>query len=123
MNLTIEQLAKATKLSVSTLRVYASQRDLGKKVGNRRVFTQADVQTLLKGSRKPPRKNGTKAPVKKANRKAAKPEFDAATKPKPVDVVSKPVVAKPLKPSFWNRVFGGTRSQKKISLMDVRTNK
>ena len=51
MNLTIEQLSKVTNLSVSTVRVYASQRNLGKKVGNKKIFSQAEVRILLKGSK------------------------------------------------------------------------
>lgn len=123
MNLTIEQLAKVTKLSVSTLRVYTSQRNLGKKVGNKRVYTQADVQKLVKSSTKPSRKRASPSLPKRKIESAAKPEPVALTKPKPVDIPAEPVVAKPVKSSFWSRVFGGRRDNKKIGLMDVKTTK
>jgi hypothetical protein len=113
MNLTIEQLSKATKLSVSTIRVYASQRNLGKKIGNKRVFTQADVQKLLKGSKKSPPKKKTKAPVKKTSKRAIKPGPIKVTKPSPISSAS-PAVAKPVKSSFWSRLFGGKKDQKKV---------
>jgi hypothetical protein len=119
MNLTIEQLSKATKLSIPTLRAYTSQRNLGKRVGNRRVFTQADVQALLKGSRGASPRKARKAPPKRT----AKREPVAATKPKPMDVAAAPVVAKPMKRSFLSRLFGGRKTTKKVSLMAVSTRK
>ena len=69
MKLTVEQVAKMTKLSVPTLRVYASRQKLGKKEGNKRYFSQDDVKKLLKGASAAPSK---KAPAKKAATKAQK---------------------------------------------------
>ena len=94
MNLTIEQLSKVTNLSVSTVRVYASQRNLGKKVGNKKIFSQAEVRILLKGSKKPsktPSKPVSKKPVKKAPKAAAvRIEKLKAETPTPSPVVSNP---------------------------------
>ena len=123
MNLTIEQLAKATKLSVSTIRVYASQRNLGKKIGNKRVFTEADVQKLLKGSKKSPPKKTPKAPVKKTSKRATKPESIKVTKPRAIISAPSPVAAKTVKPSFFSRLFGGRKNQKKVGIMDAKMTK
>ena len=131
MSLTVEQLAKATKLSVSTVRVYASQRNLGKKVKGKRVFSQADVQTLLKGSEKSSPKKTIKAPARTASKKASKKTSKKsiktvevkAAKPKPVISKPIPVVATTVKPSFWGRLFGNRKTQKKVGLMDAKTTK
>jgi len=124
MSLTVEQLAKAAKLSVSTVRVYASQRNLGKKVKGKRVFSQADVQALLKGSEKsPPKKTTKKAPARKASKKPVKTVEVKAAKPEAAIAKPIPVVVKTAEPSFWNRLFGNRKNPKKVSLMDAKTTK
>lgn len=124
MNLTIQQLSKATKLGIPTLYTYVSRYKLGKKIGNKRVFTQADVQKLLKSAGKSPLKKAPKTAVKKGTKRASKPESIQARKSNSVGLVQSPVASKPVKPSFWSRVFGGgVKNQKKVSLMDVKTTK
>jgi hypothetical protein len=115
MNLTIEQLSKATKLSVSTIRVYASQKNLGKKVGGKRVFSQTDVKVLSQGSKKPSTKRpSSKKPVPKTS-KASTIRVE-----KTKAAISKPVANEPAKPSFWNRLFRSGSNQKKIGLMEAK---
>lgn len=120
MNLTIGQLAKATKLSVSTLRAYSSKRGLGKKVGNKRVYTQADVQALLNGSRKSSPRKAAKAPSRKASKRAAKPKLVEVTKPKAANGTASSIATKPVRQSFWSRVFG-SKKREKVRLMDANT--
>lgn len=127
MNLTIEQVSKLTKLSVPTLYAYTSKRKLGKKVGNKKVFTQADVQKLLKGSTKSPSKKKSKPPARKisARRKPAKPEPISASVAKPIATSPKQqtVTFKSPKPSFWTSLFGGRKQKQKVSLMEAKTTK
>ena len=66
MKLTIAELSERTKLSIPTLRVYVSRQKLGTKVGNNRFFSQADVDKLLKGSKRTAAKAGSKAKPKRA---------------------------------------------------------
>lgn len=105
MNLTVAQLAKATELSESTIRVYASKKNLGKKVGNKRVFTQADVQKLLKGSKKSLPKKTPKAPVKKTSKRAIKKGLPKVAKTVVESPTSKEVTPATGKPSVWARIF------------------
>lgn len=137
MNLTIEQVSKLTKLSVPTLYVYSSRLKLGKKVGNKKVFSQADVQKLLKSSRKsPPAKKATsgkkspakkrptsKAPARKRSRGTikARPISTSDAKARPVPAVASAPVSTPTKPTFWARLFGGSKPKQKVSLMDAKT--
>jgi hypothetical protein len=125
MKLTIDQLSKLTKLPIPTLRVYVSRHKLGIKVGNRRVFSQADVQKLLKSPKKSPPKNKLKPAVKKTSKRAKKPKPITASvaKPKAVSPIQNTVAANPMKPSFWSRLFGGRKEKEKISLMDAKTTK
>lgn len=144
MKLTIEQVAKLTKLSVPTLRVYASRQKLGTKVGNRRVFSQAEVQELLKSSKKSgakskgaahsparPAKKKTQARVSKRPRAAAKP---ATAKSPPArtstaqSAAAKPSTAKPMMPmakpekrSFWQSIFGARKPKEKVKLLEAKT--
>ena len=67
MNLSIEQVSKLTKLSIPTLRVYVSRQKLGTKVGTKRLFSQSDVQKLLKAAKKSPTAKKTKSPSRKAS--------------------------------------------------------
>jgi hypothetical protein len=136
LKLTIEQVSKLTKLSIPTLRVYVSRQKLGTKVGNNRFFSQADVQKLLKGSRrpagKPEAKTAAKAPSKKAKvakaKKAAPRPKPAAAKPPaqkaPAPKVEKPEVkTKPVRPSFWSRLFGGRAPKQKINVLEAKSTK
>ena len=122
MNLTIEQLSKETKLSVATIRVYASQRNLGKKVGGRRVFSQVDVKLLLNGSKpsaKKPSKTVSKKPVKKTTKAAAV----RGGNPKAATDAPSSVVSKSGKSSFWSRLFGGRDKKKMSGLTGAKTTK
>jgi hypothetical protein len=96
---------------------------LGKKVGNRRLYSQADVQKLLKISKKSPPKNKPKAPAKKTNSKADKPKQIAVGKAETTSSSQSPIAAIPTKQSFWSRVFGGRKEKEKISLMDAKMTK
>jgi DNA-binding transcriptional MerR regulator len=133
MKLTIEELSKRTKLSIPTLRVYVSRQKLGTKIGNNRFFSQADVDKLMKGSKKSGGKGKSKAgarkaaPARKPRKAAAKkaPRAAAAKKPAaPVKPAPQPekveLKAKAQKRSFWSRLFGGGRPAQKISLMQVK---
>jgi DNA-binding transcriptional MerR regulator len=138
MKLTVEQVSKLTKLSVPTLRVYASRQKLGKKEGNKRYFSQDDVKKLLKGSSAPAAK---KAPAKKtkpvaAKKPARKPAQKTVKKPakkpakrtakvtvktaQPSPVTSRPEPVKPQvqKKSFWS--FLRRKPQQKVTLMDAK---
>ena len=133
MKLTIEQVSKLTKLSVPTLRVYVSRQKLGTKVGNRRLFSQAEVQELLKSSKKSSGKGkgAARSPARTAKKKpqprtAAKPRTakPSATKPR----TAKPPVAKPEMPmpkpekrSFWQRIFGERKPKEKVKLLEAKT--
>lgn len=125
MKLTIEQASKLTKLSIPTLRVYASRQKLGKKVGNKRVFSQADVQKVLKGSKKSLAKKKAKSPLKKRSRRTVKTEPIVASVSKPTAAKPKPnmMATRSPKPSLWTRLFGNRKQQQKVSLMDARTTK
>jgi hypothetical protein len=133
MKLSMEQLSKLTKLSIPTLRVYVSRKKLGTKEGNKRVFSQSDVQKLLRDTKKAPATT-KKAPVssKKTARKARKAAPKAAPKQqahapetaKPKSPVSKPgTPVKTTKPSFWTRLFGGGKPKQKVSLLDAKITK
>ena len=125
MNLTIQQVSKLTKLSVPTLYTYASRQKLGRKIGNKRLFSQADVQRILKSSKKSPPKNKPKAPAKKRSNRTKKTEPIMASVAKPIATSPKPnaMVAKSRKPSFWTRLFGSRKRQQKVSLMEAKTTK
>jgi hypothetical protein len=96
---------------------------LGKKAGNRRLYSKADVQKLLKISKKSPPKNKPKAPAKKTSRKATKPKRNEAVKTETTSYSQSPVAAKPTQKSFWSRLFGGRKEKGKISLMDAKMTK
>lgn len=106
MNLTIEQVSKLTKLSVPTLYTYASRQKLGKKVGNKRVFSQADVQKLRKSARKSVHKSKRITLAKRTSKKTIKTESVKALKTKPTKSAPSSVAGKPQNPSFWGRLFG-----------------
>lgn len=125
MDLSIEQLSKLTKLSIPTLRVYVSRQKLGKKVGTKRVFSQSDVQKLLKVSKKSPTAKKTKTPARKtvAKKSAAAKETSKApaARPRADKVKANEPAVKPAKAPFWARFFGGGKQKPKVSLMDAKT--
>jgi len=51
MKLTVEEVAKLTKLSVATIRLHAAKKKLGTREGNRRYFSREDVDTIKGSSR------------------------------------------------------------------------
>jgi MerR HTH family regulatory protein len=126
MNLSIEQLSKLTKLSIPTLRVYVSRQKLGKKVGTKRVFSQSDVQKLLKVAKKSPAEKKPKLPARKT-RAAGKsapvkqPSKVTSARSKVDPVRGKEPSAKAPKASFWTRLFGTRKQKPKVSLMDAKT--
>ena len=127
MKLTIEQLSKLTKLSIPTLRVYVSRQKLGTKSGNKRLYSQTDVQKLLKASKKPSLKKRIVPSKKKASTgrkgiKAASIKADV-TRAKPQSLVPVGPIVKTTKPSFWTRLFGGRKPKQKISLLDAKMTK
>jgi hypothetical protein len=126
MNLSIEQLSKLTKLSIPTLRVYVSRQKLGKKVGTKRVFSQSDVQKLLKVAKKSPAEKKQKPPARKtgAVKKSAPVEQASkapAARPKGDKVRANEPAVKTVQASFWTRLFGGRKQKPKVSLMDAKT--
>ena len=127
MKLTIEQLSKLTKLSIPTLRVYVSRQKLGTKIGNKRVFSQSDVQKLLKASKKSVAGKNAKAPTKRAvaKKKSLKPEPVRTSAAKQDANSGKSVTAtvRSTGLSFWARLFGVRKQKQKISLFDARSGK
>lgn len=127
MNLTIDQVSKLTKLAVPTLRAYTTRMSLGKKVGNKRVYTQADVQKLLKVSKKSSVKRNAKSPAKKAVARKrpvkSKPTKASIVPLKETAGMLTPVSTKRAKPSFWSRLFRGDKQKKVVSLMDAKLTK
>lgn len=127
MKLTIKQLSKLTKLSIPTLRVYVSRQKLGTKIGNKRVFSQSDVQKLLKASKKSRAERRVKAPTNRAvaKNKSLKPQpvRTSAAKQNANNAKSGTPTVKSTGPSFWARLFGGRKQKQKISLFDARARK
>jgi DNA-binding transcriptional MerR regulator len=125
MKLTVEQVAKLTKLSIPTLRVYASRQKLGKKEGNKRYFSQDDVKKLLKApspaAKKKPAKKAKPVAAKKSAKKAAKKPAKASQKTvQAAPVAKRPEPAKPQveKRSFWS--FLQRKPKQKITLMEAK---
>ena len=127
MNLSIQQVSKITKLSVPTLYTYASRQKLGKKVGKKRVFSQNDVQKLLKGSKKSVNKKNGKPSARKAktHKRSIKtvPIKASSTKPNATSSIPSRQAPKSTKPSFWSRLFGGPNEQKRHSLLGKKGTK
>jgi hypothetical protein len=125
MKMTVEQVAKATKLSVATVRLHAANKKLGKKVGNRRYFDEKDL-AAIKASPSSGSAKKKPAKAKPAARKPAarkKPARPAAAKPAPAP---KPAPAakpapNPEKRSFWD--FLRPRPKQKVSLLDAKVKK
>ena len=127
MNLTIEQLSKLTKLSVPTLRVYVTRRKLGRKVGKRRVFSQADVQKLLKTSKG---SNGNSKAKAKTSRVKTNKGTLVSKQNKKETVQSKVVQPKIESPKlelkskgFWSSLFSARKPKQKVNLLEVKTRK
>jgi DNA-binding transcriptional MerR regulator len=125
MKLSIEQVSKLTKLSVATLRVYVSRQKLGTKAGNRRVFSQSDVQKILKkskgsngkskGKTKP---NVAKAVIQPAQIRATK---QSTIKTKALLSKTDRAMPKPEMRSFWRSLFGTRKPKQKVNLLQVKT--
>jgi hypothetical protein len=124
VKLTIEQVAKLTKLSVATVRAQTSKQHLGTKVGNRRSYTQADVQKLIKSSGK--RKNsGKPKAAKKQPRRNVKASKSAGKQTpiknmNPSQLTEPTSAAKPPKRSFWAFIFPRTKPKEKVHLLEVK---
>jgi hypothetical protein len=65
MKLTVQDVAKKTGLSISTVRQYSWRMKLGKKEGTRKFFTDAEAKRIGSGSRKLKTTKKTKGPAKK----------------------------------------------------------
>ena len=125
MKLTIEQVSKLTKLSVATLRVYVSRKKLGTKVGNKRVFSQLDVQKLLKSSKQTDGKNKGK-PKPNVAKAARKPARTRATRQSPIKKTApltkvEHAMPRPEKRSFWKSFFGTRKPKQKVKLLQAKT--
>jgi hypothetical protein len=140
MKLTIEELSRRTKISVPTLRVYVSRKNLGKREGNKRVFSEDDVQKLLKGEKRS--KKSVKAPGSRGKKRAqasrkrgpakkrAAARKSSAKKSAPVKATpSKPAPAKdapqarPVQRSFWDFLRGKPKTSQKVGLLEAKTTK
>jgi DNA-binding transcriptional MerR regulator len=125
MKLTIEQVSKQTKLSIATIRVYVPRLKLGTKVGNRRVFSQSDVQKILNQSKGSNRrgKSMKKSNVAKAVKKPTKIRAtkQSISKTKAPLAKTDRAVPKPEKGSFWRSLFGTRKPKQKVSLLQVKT--
>ena len=111
MNLTIQQVSKVTGLSVPTLYTYASRQRLGKKVGRNKVFTQADVQKILKNTRKAKPTKKAKPPVKKGVKQTVKRAVAYASKSIEVTATSK-APTPTVKRFGWTRFLFGRKKAK-----------
>jgi hypothetical protein len=145
MKLTVEEVAKLTKLSVATIRLHAAKKKLGTREGNRRYFSREDVD-VIKGSspsagakraapgRKPAGRKpaATKSAAKKPAPKSAVPAKRRGRPPakKPAapapQLKAKPAAApapvqKPAKRSFWS--LFRPQPKQKISLLDAQVRK
>lgn len=135
MKLTVEQVAKMTKLSTATVRLYASRKKLGTKEGNRRYFSKQDVEAISGTSSTASKKSkaaskGTAKPAKRgrpAGKKAAakKPVAKQAARKSLPKAAAAPVAAKPEprveKRSFW-ALFRRPPKQK-VALLDAKIKK
>ena len=121
MKLTVEQVAKITKLSIPTLRVYISRQKLGTKVGNTRYLTQNDVNKILK-KKSPPSRNKKAATRVKTSKSIKQIESSREAPNKPTeDTVAKKNNAResiPKKRSFWS--FFQREPKEKINLLDAK---
>ena len=118
MKLTAEDVAKATKLSLSTVRVYALQKKLGSKEGNRRFFTKADLKRFTA-----PVKLGKSVAKPKAGKRKAATRAKLRTKrivrQSPVlKATPKKPEPKPVRHSFWD-FFMNRKPRRKIGHMEV----
>jgi len=110
MNLTIQQVAKATGLALPTVYTYSSRLKLGKKVDNRKVFSKRYVQKMIKSSKKFKPTKKAKPPVKKGVKQAVKRAVAYASKPIEVTATSKAPIASNVKRFGWTRfLFGKNR--------------
>ena len=107
MKLTAKDVAKATKLSLTTVRVYASQRKIGTKEGGKRFFSKADIKKFT-ASAQSSRPNKPKS-IKKTTVKI---------KPVARQVPQYQPEAKPVKRSFWDSLLN-RKPQKKTSVVDL----
>jgi hypothetical protein len=133
MKLTVEEVAKLTKLSVATVRLHAANKKLGIREGNRRYFSRQDVETIKGSSRsaggKQPasgRKPAGRKPAAKKNaaRKAAVKKNAAPApvqQPKTRQAASAAPAQKPAKRSFWS--LFRPQPKQKISLLDAQVRK
>jgi hypothetical protein len=139
MKLTVEQVAKATKLSVATVRLHAANKKLGKKEGTRRYFSAQDVEAIKASSssgsaKKKAGKPATKGKKSAAGRPAARKP--ATRKPaartvagrpavKPASSTKAPQAAAPApkseQRSFWD--FLRPRPKQKVSLLAAQVKK
>jgi DNA-binding transcriptional MerR regulator len=124
MKLTIDQVAKLTGLSVSTVRAQTSKQHLGTKVGNKRSYTQGDVQKLIKSSGKRKTSRKPKDAKKQASRNLKTSK--SAGKQTPIKNVSKSQPTESVsavtlqKKSFWAFIFPRARQKAKVSLLEVK---
>jgi hypothetical protein len=127
VNLTIEQLSKLTKLSVPTLRVYVTRKKLGRRVGKSRVFSQADVQKLLKTSKGSNGKTRAKPKTPRVRtskgRLNSKPNKRETVDPKVVQPKNESPNLESKKKGFWSSLFGGRKPKAKVNLLEVKTRK
>ena len=136
MKLTVEEVAKLTKLSVATIRLHAAKKKLGTKEGNRRYFTRKDVDEI-KGSsssgsstKKPARSRKPTGQKPAAGKPAGKkplgrpPAARKVSAPPVVEVKARQVAKpepRPEKRSFWS-IFSA-RPRQKISLLEAKIKK
>jgi len=136
MKLTVEEVAKLTKLSVATIRLHAAKKKLGTKEGNRRYFSRKDVEEITGSSSSG---SATKKPVKSRKPAGKKPAAGKPAGKKPLGrpqaarkISAPPVVEaktrqvakpepRPEKRSFWS-IFS-PRPRQKISLLEAKIKK
>jgi Helix-turn-helix domain len=108
MKLTAEDVAKATKLSVATVRVYAVQKKIGTKEGNKRFFTKADLKkfTASGPSGKRSARPKTAKKVKPMTKREVKEVLHSQPEPKPA------------RRSFLD-FFLNRKPQRKVSISDL----
>jgi len=120
MKLTVEEVAKRTGLTESTVRQYARQKKLGKLEGRSKVFTLAEAKKLggLKDGSKKVKRAKRPAAARPKARRSPKREARVAVRKEPPKAEAK--LPSNEKKSFWSFLGIGGKPKTKVSLMDVK---
>ena len=120
MKLTVEEVAKRTGLTESTVRQYARQKKLGKLEGRSKVFTLAEAKKLggLKDGSKKAKRAKRPAAARPKTRPSPKRDARVTVQKEPAKTEAK--LPSNEKKSFWSFLGIGGKPKTKVSLMDVK---